>query len=75
MGAYEGLRALADLAGRDSAALAYARDVQSHAAVADCLSATTTRWLPVYGAGAAVAAGLATWLFDGFRVRNPPRQG
>lgn len=73
MGAYEGLRtqaALADLAGRDSAALAYAQDVQSHAAVADCLAATTTRWLPVYGAGAAVVAGLAAWLFDRARVRK-----
>jgi hypothetical protein len=86
LGRYEGIRAqaaLANLVGRDSAALAYARDVQSHAAVADCLAATTTRWLPVYGGGAAVAAGLAAWLLDRARVRKhaavdgrtPPRQG
>jgi hypothetical protein len=86
LGTYEGLRAqaaLADLAGRDSAALAYARDVQSRAAIADCLAATTTRWLPVYGGGAAVVAGLAAWLLARTRVRKqaamagrtPPRQG
>ena len=86
LGRYEGIRtraALADLAGRDSAALAYARNAQSHTAVADCLAATTTRWLPVYGGGAAVAAGLAAWFLDRARVRKqaamtgrtPPRQG
>ncbi|WP_371583653.1 hypothetical protein [Streptomyces sp. NBC_01314] len=73
LGKYEGIRtqaALANLVGRDNAALAYARDVQSHAAVADCLAATTTRWLPVYGGAAAVAAGLAVWLLDRARVRK-----
>ncbi|MGP3940110.1 hypothetical protein [Streptomyces sp. 6N106] len=54
LGRYESLRtevSLADLAGRDGAALAYARASQSHEAVADCLASTTTRWLPLYGLG------------------------
>ncbi|WP_405607444.1 hypothetical protein [Streptomyces sp. NBC_00076] len=86
LGKYEAIRAqaaLANLVGRDSAALAYARDAQSHAAVADCLAATTTQWLPVYGSGAAVVAGLATWSLDRARLRKqsamvgrtPPRRG
>ncbi|MFM9700021.1 hypothetical protein [Streptomyces europaeiscabiei] len=86
LGRYEAIRAqaaLANLAGRDSAALAYARDVQSHAAVADCLAATTTRWLPVYGGGAALAVGLAMWFLNRAQERKetavadrtPPRQG
>ena len=86
LGRYESIRAqaaLANLAGRDSAALAYARDVQSHAAVADCLAATTTRWLPVYGGGAALAVGLAMWFLNRAQARKetavadrtPPRQG
>ncbi|MFG2196007.1 hypothetical protein [Streptomyces sp. NPDC048639] len=86
LGAYESLRteaALANLAGRDGAALARTQDVQSHEAVADCLSATTTLWLPLYAAGAAVVVGLGTWLIDRVRARNeaavagrkPPRQG
>ncbi|MFC7263002.1 hypothetical protein [Streptomyces lutosisoli] len=86
LGAYESIRteaALANLAGRDSAALAHAQDVQSHAAVADCLSATTTLWLPVYAAGVAVLVALVAWSVDRARVRNeavmagrrPPRQG
>ncbi|MFJ6011671.1 hypothetical protein [Streptomyces sp. NPDC092952] len=73
MGDYESLRteaALAGLAGRDTAALAQARDVQSHAAVADCLSATTTLWLPVYAAGVAALVGLVTWSIGRFRVRG-----
>ncbi|MFJ8826668.1 hypothetical protein ACIREE_33470 [Streptomyces sp. NPDC102467] len=85
LGAYESLRteaALATLAGRDGAALAQAQHVQSHDAVADCLSATTTLWLPVYAVGAAVLVGLVAWLVDRARARNeavvadrePPRQ-
>jgi hypothetical protein len=73
LGSYEGIRtqaALGNLAGRDSAALAYAQVSQSHAAVADCLAATTTRWLPVYGAGAAVLVALAAWLVDRARARG-----
>lgn len=73
LGRYESIRtqaALGNLAGRDTAALAYTRLVQSHTAVADCLASTTTRWLPLYGAGAAVLAGLAVWLRDRARVRR-----
>ncbi|MFB6814543.1 hypothetical protein ACFCV8_08350 [Streptomyces sp. NPDC056347] len=73
MGAYESLRtqaALGDLAGRDTAALAQAQGVQSHAAVADCLSATTTLWLPVYAAAVAVLVGLGTWTIGRFRARG-----
>ncbi|WP_329179659.1 hypothetical protein OG754_35225 [Streptomyces decoyicus] len=84
VGRYESLQAqamLANLAGHDSAALAQAQAVQSHKAVAECLSATTTLWLPVYGAGAAVLAGLGAWFIDRARARKeaavagrPPRQ-
>ncbi|MFE7131840.1 hypothetical protein ACFVIM_13340 [Streptomyces sp. NPDC057638] len=65
LGAYESLRteaALAGLAGRDSAALARAQDVQRHDAVADCLSATTTLWLPLYAAVVAVLVAVGAWL-------------
>ncbi|MDQ0944377.1 hypothetical protein [Streptomyces sp. V1I1] len=75
LGRYEGLRVeatLANLAGRDSAALARAQDVQSHDVVADCLAATTTLWLPVYGAGAAVLVGLGVWSFERARGRRKP---
>ncbi|MEU5687349.1 hypothetical protein [Streptomyces venezuelae] len=67
LGTYERIRAEADLAGladRAGAALADAQTVRSHEAVADCLSATTTLWLPVYAAGAAVLVALAAWLTD-----------
>ncbi|MGW6459464.1 hypothetical protein ACWF94_26645 [Streptomyces sp. NPDC055078] len=73
LGRYEAIHAeaeLADLAGRDPAALAHAQRVGSREAVADCLSATTTRWLPVYGAGAAVLVGLGVWSIDRARVRK-----
>ncbi|WP_232837971.1 hypothetical protein [Streptomyces atratus] len=83
LGRYEGIRteaALANLVDRDSAAVAHAQEIQTHDAVADCLSATTTLWLPVYGAGAAVLVGLGAWSLDRTRVRkgadvasrNPP---
>ncbi|MBL1094132.1 MULTISPECIES: hypothetical protein [Streptomyces] len=73
VGRYESLRteaALAHLAGRDGTALAHAQAAQSHDAVADCLSATTTLWLPVYAAGAAVLAGLVAWSLDRARARK-----
>ncbi|WFB05851.1 hypothetical protein LRS74_01540 [Streptomyces sp. LX-29] len=84
LGAYEEIRAeaeLADLAGRDPAALARAQRVHSHEAVADCLTTTTTRWLPVYGVAAAVLVGLGAWSLARARARrettaasrNPPR--
>ncbi|GGT74840.1 hypothetical protein GCM10010207_85180 [Streptomyces atratus] len=85
LGRYEGIRteaALANLVDRDSAAVAHAQEIQTHDAVADCLSATTTLWLPVYGAGATVLVGLGAWSLDRARVRkeaavasrNPPRK-
>ncbi|MFJ3799118.1 hypothetical protein ACIPSJ_22870 [Streptomyces sp. NPDC090088] len=64
LGTYESLHAraaLADLAPRAGTALAHAQEVQSHTAVADCLSATTTLWLPVWACGAALAVGLCAW--------------
>ncbi|WP_405533348.1 hypothetical protein OG592_39760 [Streptomyces avidinii] len=73
LGRYESLRteaALANLAGRDATALARAQEVQSHIAVADCLSATTTLWLPVYAAGAALLVGLGAYFVDRMRARN-----
>ncbi|MER5197440.1 hypothetical protein ACWD3J_28410 [Streptomyces sp. NPDC002755] len=71
LGRYESLRteaALGDLAGRDRAALTQAQDIQRHEAVADCLASTTTRWLPLYGLGAAVLVGLGAWSFDRSRT-------
>ncbi|MDH6544809.1 hypothetical protein M2167_007380 [Streptomyces sp. SPB4] len=71
MGRYEALlteAALADLAGRDGAALAYAQANQSGKAVADCLAATTTLWLPLYGAAAAVLVGAVAWVRDRARA-------
>lgn len=71
LGAYEAISAeaaLGNLAGRDSAALARAQEARSHEAVADCLSATTTLWLPVYGVGAAVLVGLGAWCVDRARA-------
>ncbi|MCX5192408.1 hypothetical protein OOK31_00645 [Streptomyces sp. NBC_00249] len=73
LGRYEAVRtraALGDLADRDRAALAYAQVKQSGEAVADCLSATTTLWLPLYGAGAAVLVGAGAWLRDRARSRE-----
>ncbi|MBP8532531.1 hypothetical protein [Streptomyces sp. MK37H] len=73
LGTYESLRteaSLANLAGRDSAALAYARAGHRHEPVAHCLASTTTRWLPLYGLGAAVLAGLGAWSFDRVRARR-----
>jgi hypothetical protein len=76
---YEALRtqaALGSLAGRDSSALTEALRSHSHDVLADCLSATTTLWLPVYGAGAAVLVGLGTWYFDRTRRdRSAPPAG
>lgn len=71
MGKYEAIRAgaaLANLSGRDSIALAYAQKAQSHDAVAVCLAATTTQWLPVYAVGAAVLVGVGAWSRDRARA-------
>ncbi|WP_406176626.1 hypothetical protein [Streptomyces sp. NBC_00996] len=73
LGRYEAIRstaALANLAARDSAALAYAQEAQSGKAVADCLAATTTLWLPLYGAGAAMLVGAVAWSRDRARARK-----
>ncbi|MFJ1807363.1 MULTISPECIES: hypothetical protein [unclassified Streptomyces] len=74
-GRYEVLRteaALADLAGRDRRALVYAQDIQGHDSVADCLASTTTRWLPLYGLGAAALVGLGAWSSGRARARREP---
>ncbi|MFE9867937.1 hypothetical protein ACFYPZ_35450 [Streptomyces sp. NPDC005506] len=71
-GRYEALQvkaALGNLAGSDGAALAFAQEVQARKAVAECLTATTTLWLPLYGLGAAVLVGAAAWLRDRARAR------
>ncbi|MFB7501739.1 hypothetical protein ACFC09_45055 [Streptomyces sp. NPDC056161] len=73
VGRYAGIEAeaaLGDLAGRDPAALAQAQQIKIHEAVADCLSSTTTLWLPVYGFGAAVLVGLGAWFLDRGRART-----
>lgn len=73
LGRYEAIRtkaAVADLAGGDGAAVAYAQETQSRKAVAECLAATTTLWLPVYGFGAAVLVGAGAWSLDRSRARN-----
>ncbi|KOV34929.1 hypothetical protein ADK60_10860, partial [Streptomyces sp. XY431] len=64
-GRYESLHtraALADLADADPQALAYEQEQQSRVAVDDCLSATTTRWLPVYALGTALVVAGAVWV-------------
>lgn len=72
VGAYVRSRVtLANPAGDHRAALAYAH-IQRHTAVADCLAATTTRWLPVYGAGAAVLVCLAAWSIGRARAKRKP---
>ncbi|MEU2109358.1 hypothetical protein [Streptomyces sp. NPDC019507] len=76
VGRYEAMRtraALADMAGRDGAALAFTQQSQGRKAVADCLAATTTLWLPLYGAGAAVLVGACAWSLDRARARNASR--
>ncbi|WP_330294674.1 hypothetical protein [Streptomyces sp. NBC_00503] len=75
MGRYEALQvkaALGDLAGADGAALDFAQDAQAGRAVAECLAATTTLWLPVYGVGAALLVGVAAWFRDRARSRRAP---
>ncbi|MFE1174317.1 hypothetical protein [Streptomyces sp. NPDC058773] len=78
LGRYEGIRAEAELArlsGRDRVALAHAQRARRHEAVADCLSATTTQWLPLYGAGAAVLVAAGAWTRDRSRARKGDRPG
>ncbi|MFD6230594.1 hypothetical protein ACFWFZ_27600 [Streptomyces sp. NPDC060232] len=56
IGRYEALRT--------RAAPAYVRESRRDQAVADCLASTTTLWLPLYGAGAAVLVGAGAWYRD-----------
>ncbi|MFJ7779883.1 hypothetical protein [Streptomyces yangpuensis] len=76
IGRYEVLRtraAVAEPAGGDAAALAYAQESGRKKAVAGCLASTTTLWLPLYGAGAAVLVGAGAWYRDRNRAgrRSP----
>ncbi|MFF3552400.1 hypothetical protein ACWD4V_18675 [Streptomyces tsukubensis] len=64
--------ALSATPGYSPTALAAAQRAQSHEAVADCLSSTTTRWLPAYAAAVAVLVGIAAWSFDRARARRSP---
>ncbi|MGX2998210.1 hypothetical protein JNUCC64_28755 [Streptomyces sp. JNUCC 64] len=78
LGAYAADRAeaaLGPLADRDRTALARAREAGREEAVADCLAATTTRWLPVYGAGAAVLAGAGGWALGRARAGRAADDG
>ncbi|MEV0993227.1 hypothetical protein [Streptomyces sp. NPDC049949] len=72
-GRYEALQveaALGNLAGNDPAALEFVRQDQARKAVAECLAATTTLWLPLYGVGVAVLVGAAAWFHDRTRARS-----
>ncbi|MEU3570121.1 hypothetical protein AB0E96_17100 [Kitasatospora sp. NPDC036755] len=64
--------ALGDQAGHDGPALAAAQAQQAGRAVADCLAATTTLWLPVYALGAALLTAAAVLLTDRTRTRRQP---
>lgn len=73
MGRYEALQAkaaLGNLAGSDGSALEFAQDARARTAVAECLAATTTLWLPVYGVGVAVLVGAAVWFRDRARATS-----
>ncbi|MFD7840572.1 hypothetical protein [Streptomyces sp. NPDC059761] len=73
-GRYEALQveaALGNLAGSDGAALAFVQQDEARKAVAECLAATTTLWLPLYGVGVAVLVGAGAW----FRDRAGARSG
>ncbi|MGV9312751.1 hypothetical protein ACWDR0_11215 [Streptomyces sp. NPDC003691] len=48
--------------------LSAAERAASHEALADCLSSTTTRWLPAYAAAVAVLVGIAAWWLDRARA-------
>ncbi|MEW1636350.1 hypothetical protein AB0469_20000 [Streptomyces sp. NPDC093801] len=77
VGRYQALAteaALGALAGHDGTALAYVRDTQSRKAVDECLSATTTLWLPLYGVGVAVLVGTGAWFRDRGRARERERE-
>ncbi|MFD7913671.1 hypothetical protein ACFV30_23590 [Streptomyces sp. NPDC059752] len=67
--------ALGNLAASDGPAVAFAQDDQARKAVAECLAATTTLWLPVYGVGAAVLVGACAWFRDRAASRARTRSG
>ncbi|MFB6575853.1 hypothetical protein ACFCYC_00185 [Streptomyces sp. NPDC056402] len=67
--------ALGNLAASDGQALAFAQHDQARKAVAECLAATTTLWLPVYGVGAAVLVGACAWFRDRAVSRARTRSG
>ncbi len=72
-GRYEALRtraALGALAGADRTALAWTQRSQGARAVADCLAATTTRWLPAYALGTALLVGAVSWVWGWTRERG-----
>ncbi|MFI8261075.1 hypothetical protein [Streptomyces sp. NPDC085665] len=72
-GRYQALQveaALGNLAGSDAAALEFVQQDQARKAVAECLAATTTLWLPLYGVGVAVLVGTAAWFHDRNRARS-----
>lgn len=73
LGRYQALQAeaaLGNMTGTDGAALALAQEVQAGKAVAECLAATTTLWLPLYGVGVAVLVGTGAWFRDRARHRT-----
>ncbi|MEU9619865.1 hypothetical protein [Streptomyces sp. NPDC048155] len=76
MGRYQALQAeaaLGNLAGSDGPALAFVQENQARKAVAECLAATTTLWLPLYGVGVAVLVGTGAWFRDRARARGSGR--
>ncbi|MFE4264920.1 hypothetical protein [Streptomyces sp. NPDC056883] len=78
LGRYEALQteaALGTLAGSDGAALAFAQETHARTAVAECLAATTTLWLPLYGVGIAVLVGAVVWFRDRARAADRVRNG
>ncbi|MFJ8012611.1 hypothetical protein [Streptomyces sp. NPDC096339] len=75
LGRYQAVQteaALGNLAGSDPAALAFTQQTHAREAVADCLAATTTLWLPLYGVGVAALVGTAAWFHDRSRARTQP---
>ncbi|APU38538.1 hypothetical protein [Streptomyces sp. TN58] len=77
IGRYEVLRTRAAVAGLPGggAVPASVRESRREEAVADCLASTTTLWLPLYGAGAAVLVGAGAWYRDRNRAGRRPRAG
>jgi hypothetical protein len=56
--------------GPDGRAVEYVRAIQRHTAATDCLAATTTRWLPVYGLAAALLTFLVAALVSRRRAKK-----